>query len=97
MFVIEAIIILVLPFVANVGEGGDDAHGDIDNGGLRFWGCFSLLFIFGAVNGMCQASVFGLAGILPGEYMGAVMFGNGVSGVATNSLGMLFLAIMPDK
>lgn len=41
--------------------------------------------------------MFGLAGILPGEYMGAVMFGNGVSGVATNSLGMLFLAIMPDK
>lgn len=53
MFVIEAIIILVLPFVANVGEGGDDANGDIDNGGLRFWGCFSLLFFFGAVNGMC--------------------------------------------
>jgi len=27
--------------------------------------------------------------------MGAVMFGNGVSGVATNGLGMLFLAIFP--
>jgi hypothetical protein len=27
--------------------------------------------------------------------MGAVMFGNGVSGVFTNGLGMLFLAILP--
>jgi hypothetical protein len=28
--------------------------------------------------------------------MGAVMFGNGVSGCATNALGMLFLAILPN-
>jgi len=27
--------------------------------------------------------------------MGAVMFGNGVSGCATNALGMIFLAILP--
>jgi len=28
--------------------------------------------------------------------MGAVMFGNGVSGVATNGLGAIFLLVLPD-
>lgn len=87
MFIFEAMITVILPFLA---DGFSDEAS-------RFWSCFCLLFLFGAVNGMCQASVFGLAGILPGEYMGAVMFGNGVSGVATNALAMLFLAVMPPN
>jgi hypothetical protein len=87
MFILEAVIMIVLPFLAHVPEEES----------TRFWACFCLLFFFGAVNGMCQASVFGLAGILPGEYMGAVMFGNGVSGVACNSLAMIFLATFDPK
>ena len=85
MFLISATITVLLPFTANASSDPSTS----------FWACFGLLFIFGAVNGMAQGSVYGLAGILPGEYTGAVMFGNGISGVATNGLGMLFLAINP--
>ena len=51
--------------------------------------------VFGVFNGMVQGSVFGLAGVLPGKYMGAVMFGNGVSGVGCNLLRLIFVASFP--
>jgi hypothetical protein len=55
------------------------------------------LLIFGAAGGIVQGSVFGLGGMLPGKYMGAVMFGNGLSGIAINFLRAICLAIFPPK
>jgi len=62
----------------------------------RFWTSAACLFLFGAWNGMSQGTVFGLGSILPGEYLGAIMFGNGVAGVATNVLRMILLLLWPD-
>ena len=42
-FVIEAIIMLILPLLAHI----------ITSTSGSFWACFFLLLIFGAVNGMC--------------------------------------------
>lgn len=46
---------------------------------------------------MVQASVFGGAGFLPDQYTGAVMFGNGLSGIATNLLKVVFMLILPGE
>lgn len=80
-FFIAAILIIIIPFLSHNPE----------NIGLRFWGTFGVLFIFGAVNGMVQGQVFGLASMLPEKYMGAVMLGNGMSGIVTNLLKVLLL------
>ena len=34
--------------------------------------------------------------MLPGKYMGAIMFGNGISGIAMNVLRIIFILIMPE-
>ena len=47
---------------------------------------FVILLCFGACNGMLQGSVFGLAGILPSDYMGVVMTGNGLSAVLAGAI-----------
>lgn len=57
--------------------------------------CISLLLVFGALGGIVQGSVFALAGMFPGKYIGAVMFGNGVSGITMNALRAICLAIFP--
>jgi len=46
---------------------------------------------------MVQASVFGGAGFLPGKYVGAVMFGNGLSGIGTNVLKVIFMLALPGE
>lgn len=46
---------------------------------------------------MVQASVFGGAGFLPGKYVGAVMFGNGLSGIGTNILKVIFMLVLPGQ
>lgn len=61
--------------------------------GQRFWFTFGILFFFGAINGMVQGQVFGLASMLPEKYMGAVMLGNGMSGIIMNLLKVLLLAV----
>ena len=46
---------------------------------------------------MVMGTVFGLAGIIPDpKYMGAVMVGNGVAGIASNLLRVVFVATFPD-
>jgi hypothetical protein len=47
------------------------------------------------MGGIVQGSVFGLGGMLPGKYMGAVMFGNGLSGISLNILRAITLAAWP--
>lgn len=66
--------------------------------GMSFWLVFVILLTFGAINGMVQATVFGLAGQLPGKYTAALMIGNGVSGIFSNAVRVIFLLVLPgDK
>ena len=46
--------------------------------------CMTILVVFGMFSGLAQGSVFGLGGMLPNKYMGALMFGQGFSGVVIN-------------
>jgi hypothetical protein len=41
--------------------------------------------------------VFGLASVLPEKYMGAVMLGNGYSGIAMNVLKAILMVILPGE
>jgi len=54
-----------------------------------------LLLIFGAFSGTAQGSVFSMAAGLPFKYMGAVMFGSGICGIATNALRAITLVAFP--
>lgn len=40
--------------------------------------------------------MFGLGGILPFKYMGSIMLGNGISGIACNVLRLIFVIALPD-
>lgn len=84
-FLAASMILILLPFASHF--LGTDA--------VKFWACFFLLLIFGAFNGVLQGQVFGMAATMPFEYMGAVMFGNGISGVAMNSLRAVLQLILP--
>lgn len=77
-------IMISLPLVANYLEAG-----------AAFGVCMALLLTFGAIGGVTQGGVFALAGMFPGKYMGAVMFGNGISGIAMNALKAICLAAFP--
>lgn len=85
-FIGLAIIILLLPLLAHF----------LGSTTAKYYSCFITLFVFGAFNGMVQASVFGLGGVLPGKYMGAIMFGNGISGISMNLLRIIFILTLPD-
>jgi hypothetical protein len=78
-FSIIACLILCLPFVANA-YGGKD----LDHKGFGI--CMAILLVFGVFSGILQATVFGMAGMLPPKNIGGVMLGNGLSGITTNVL-----------
>lgn len=84
-FFINAVIMLLLPLLAHYARTPF----------ISFWSCFSLLVVFGAINGVVQASVFGSAGTLPQKYIAAVMIGNGISGIVANALRVLLLLVLP--
>jgi equilibrative nucleoside transporter 1/2/3 len=63
---------------------------------LGFYLCIMLLLIFGIVSGIVQNTIFGLAGMLPPKYMGAVMLGNGLSGITCNLINCITLAAFPN-
>lgn len=82
-FISQALILFVTPFLAHLGNGAG------------FWSVFLVLFIFGLVSGVGQASVFSMAGGLPFKYIGAVMLGQGIAGIATNILRAVDLIVWP--
>jgi hypothetical protein len=84
-FFVAALLTISLPFLAHMNE----------DPGSAFWSCFTILLMFGVVNGMIQGQVFGLASILPEKYMGAVMLGNGYSGITMNVLKAILMVILP--
>ena len=86
-FLAATVLMWLLPFASHF-LGSKDA---------RFWVCFLILQVFGVVNGMVQGQVFGLSSIFPPKYVGAVMLGNGLSGICMNGLKAILFAIIPDK
>lgn len=52
--------------------------------------------MYGAFSGTAQGTVFTMAANLPFEYMGMVMFGNGLSGFACNVLRAITELIFPQ-
>ena len=82
-FIISAIVIIILPFLAEIG------------GTTAFWLVFIDLLIFGIISGVLRATVYSLAAALPFPYMGALMFGTGVSGIFTNVLRGLSFWLWP--
>jgi len=84
-FLVASLLMASLPFTSD----------SLRTSESRFAVTFGVLFINGAVNGMVQAQVFGQAGTLPEKYMGAVMLGNGLSGIIMNSIKILLLLLLP--
>jgi hypothetical protein len=58
--------------------------------------CILILLVFSVFSGCLQASVFGVGAQLPFKYMGAIMFGNGISGISTNIIQVICLLSFPD-
>eukprot|EP00347_Sterkiella_histriomuscorum_P015986 403354936 len=83
-FLVISVLMIGLPLSAN-----------FLNPDAGFAACISILVVFGAMGGIVQGSVFGLAGMFPFKYMGAVMFGNGLSGITLNILRAITLAALP--
>lgn len=53
------------------------------------------IVIMGVFNSLVQGGVFGFAGIFPFKYTGAVMLGNGLSGLSMNFFRGICLLIFP--
>ena len=83
-FLVIAVLMIALPLVT-----------EFLNSDAGFTACICILVVFGAMGGIVQGSVFGLGGMLPGKYMGAIMFGNGLSGITLNVLRAITLAVYP--
>lgn len=84
-FYAACVIILALPLMAHF----------LPTAQIKFVSCFILLMCFGVINGAVQGQVFGLGGLLPGKYMGSIMFGNGLSGISMNVLRVIFISTLP--
>ena len=84
-FAIGAVLVLSLPFIAHYSTSP----------GQAYYICFVVLLFFGVVNGVVQGQVFGTGGILPPKYIGAVMFGNGLSGITVNLIKILLNIVLP--
>ena len=84
-FIIAAGLVATLPFLTEY----------VDSKAAKYWAVFFILFVYGPVNGIVQGTVFGLASQLPPPYVGALMFGNGLSGLGTTLFSMLLVYLLP--
>jgi nitrate/nitrite transporter NarK len=84
-FLVATVIMIILPIVANNLEAGPG-----------FAVCLVILLIYGVFGGIGQASVFAYSGMLPSKYMGAVMLGNGLSGILIGVMRAICLVIFPS-
>ena len=80
---IQALVLVLIPFLANIG------------GTIGYWSVFAILFFYGLINGVCVASSFSMAGGLPFKYMGAMMLGQGISGISANIMRAITLILWP--
>ena len=56
-----------------------------------------IIVFYGISSSFANGAIFGFAGILPFKYTGAVMLGNGFSGLTMNALRIIWLAIFPPS
>ena len=82
-FTMQAVILLLIPFVANIG------------GASAYWYCFFILFIYGLFQGMCQTCIGCFNAKLPSRYVAIFLTSHGVSGIAANMLRLTGLLIWP--
>jgi equilibrative nucleoside transporter 1/2/3 len=54
-----------------------------------------VIVVMGIASAFSQGGLFGFASMFPGQYTGAVMLGNGLSGLSMNVLRMITLAAFP--
>lgn len=81
---IQALLLVLIPLLANVG------------GAVGYWSVFAIFFLFGLINGVCVSSLFSMAGGLPFKYMGAMMLGQGISGISSNILRAITMIVWPS-
>lgn len=67
------------------------------NEGLAWGIILPTIAVLGIANSFVQGGAFGFAGMFPFKYTGAVMLGNGFSGLSLNILRMICLAIFPPS
>ena len=85
-FILNAGLILILPIITNYSLPS-----------TGFCVCIIVMILFGIVCGVLQSAVYGLAGMLPPRYVGAVMIGNAISGTIMSLLKVIFLIALPSK
>ena len=78
-----AALMLLMPFVVNIGAT------------TGFSLSLLVLVILAFASGTCQGTVFMMAAAFPPQYMGAVMFGTGICGIAVTLLRSATLKIFP--
>jgi hypothetical protein len=64
---------------------------------VTFWIILLEISLFYLSLGVMQSSIFGLGGILPGKYMGAIMMGNGFSAIFISMLRGICLLLIPNR
>ncbi len=84
-FAALAMFMVVIPFFANVG------------GASGFYICTMLLVFYGLASGVALGTAFATVAAFPSEYMAAMMFGNGLSGLGTCVFRALTLVIFPSS
>ena len=84
-FAVATAILFMIPFLAAIQQPA----------GLNFWIIFIVLIPFGAFSGVAQGTVFTMSAQLPFKYIGAVMFGNGLSAIFANFVRFVTLLIFP--
>jgi len=53
--------------------------------------------VFGSINGIGEAMIWALAGGMPYQYIGAVMLGEGISGLISNLIRLITLYVSPNN
>lgn len=83
---VVAVLMIALPLITNALSSGQAFAADI-----------SILLIFGVFGGIVQSSTFALGGMLPPKYIGAIMFGQGISGIVLNLCRAICLLAIPNN
>jgi hypothetical protein len=79
-------LFLVIPVFLAALLGWLPWMGQFLSGGLAFWLTLLIVFVTGVAVSIYASSTFALASRLPGPYVGAVMAGQGLAGVAAGLL-----------
>jgi hypothetical protein len=83
-FLIQALLLVIIPFLANIG------------GTVGYWSVFAILFLLGLIGGIGGSSMFSMAGGLPPKYMGVMFLGQGITGILINILRAITLISWPS-